>query len=196
MKTPFLFKLIAIMILPVALEATADPIMGETNAPPEKPATEIQAAPGAILWVWKGKETSEPEITAVVDKQKTFIASNADNDPGVQQLNSMTLRWQGILNLEAGIYTFNFMSNDTDKEGFIRIKVNGKEVFVAEGAGNATKSVNLDLPGAVNVEITMFEKRQNLRMRGAAKVTIRYKKNGAIGWQGTVTPENLLHIVK
>ena len=79
--------------------------------------SEIKAAPGAILMVWKGKETSEPEIAAMVDKQKVFDMNNASGDPSVKAVANRTSRWTGILNIdEPAIYTFNVVYRGWSKD--------------------------------------------------------------------------------
>lgn len=49
---------------PAAATATAAP----TAAAPAAATTELKVEPGAVLMVWAGKDTSEAEIAAMVDK--------------------------------------------------------------------------------------------------------------------------------
>ena len=162
------------------------------SAPAADPAPEVKVAPGSVLMVWKGKDTTEPEIFAMVDKQKSFNMGNADKDPSVQVVQALTCRWTGILNVaEPGLYTFNVVHNTHPfgvQSGYtMSLKINGTPILDCTGSGTVSK--NVQIPGPANLEITMGSSNER------NSVLVRYKKAGTLDYT-TITPESLYHTIQ
>jgi len=163
-----------------------------TNLPSATTA-ELKVEPGAVLMVWGGKDTSEAEITAMVDKGQKFNSDNGDADPAVKRTSSITCRWSGILNVnDAGIYTFN-LTQYLRSGSKASISINGMQVFAVESQ-HASRSKNVKLPGPANIEITIYAE-NHTHYRGDSSLLLRYKKSGKISYT-TITPETLFHGVE
>lgn len=175
-----------------ATAATAVATAAQTAAAPAM--TELKVEPGAVLMVWAGKDTSEAEIAAMVDKGQSFNVRNGNADPSVQSLSAMTCRWSGILNVsEPGIYTFN-VTQDLEW-GKSSVFINGVNVFDMT-KGRRALSKNVQLPGPANIEVVIYEEylRQG-RTFSRMPFMLRYKKAGTLTYT-TLTPEALFHGVE
>ena len=152
--------------------------------------SEIKVAPGAIHVVWKGKELSEPEIAAMVDKQKVFDMNNESRDPSVKAVGNRTSRWTGILNVdEPAVYTFNVVYRGRSNDSTMSLSINGVHVIGFSGSGTGSK--NVQLPGSANIEMTLYSSSAHM----GNNVLIRYKKAGTLDYT-TIAPETLYHAVK
>lgn len=173
-------------IFAVAQEVTA----AKADSAPAREA-EVKAEPGAVLMVWKGKDTTKPELAAMIDKQKAFSVRNAENDPSVGMLHHKTCCWTGILNIEEpGSYIFNVVYNAPTKGSVFALSINGTQI--ARFEGTSTDSIEVQLPGSVNIAITLY---QDHYSHDRDRVIIRYKKKGALGY-AAIGPETLYHAVK
>ena len=142
--------------------------------------------------VWAGKDTSEAEIAAMVDKGPKFDARNGDTDPAVRSTADITCRWSGILNVSApGIYTFNCTENLQVHESKAFVFINGVQVFEMTGR-TGSRAKNVQLPGPANIEIVIYGA---YRTRSSHSLMLRYKKAGTLTYT-TLTPEALFHGVE
>lgn len=175
---------------PAATAATAASTAAQAATVPA--ATELKVEPGAILMVWAGKDTSEAEIAAMVDKGPKFDARNGDADPAAKSTTDITCRWSGILNVSApGIYTFNLTPQLRWQGSKALVFINGVQIFeVAAYAGSCAK--NVQLPGPANIEIVIYAPSHN-QVRHS--LMLRYKKAGTLAYT-TLTPEALFHGVE
>lgn len=175
---------------PAATAATAASTAAQAATVPA--ATELKVEPGAILMVWAGKDTSEAEIAAMVDKGPKFDARNGDADPAVRSTADITCRWSGILNVSApGIYTFNCTENLQFHESKAFVFINGVQVFeMTDRTGSRAK--NVQLPGPANIEIVIYG---TYHTRSRHSLMLRYKKAGTLAYT-TLTPEALFHGVE
>lgn len=173
---------------PAAATATAAP----TAAAPVAATTELKVEPGAVLMVWAGKDTSEAEIAAMVDKGPKFDAQNGNTDPAVRSTGEITCRWSGILNVSVpGIYTFNLTSDLRWSESRAFVFINGVQVFeMTDRTGSRAK--NVQLPGPANIEIVIYAPSHN---QARHSLMLRYKKAGTLAY-ATLTPEALFHGVE
>ena len=183
----FALKVIISMIA-ATVSAANQPLQGQEQRP--SVADEVKVAPGAIHMVWKGKETIEPEISAMVDKQKVFNMENASHDPSVKAVANRTSRWTGILNLpEPGLYTFNMVYRGCGRDSTMELSINGTSIM--SGAYQNTGSKNVYIPGPANIEVTMYSPAAHM----GNHVLLRYKKAGTLDYT-LITPETLYHAIK
>ena len=175
---------------PATTAATAASTAAQATTVPA--ATELKVEPGAILMVWAGKDTSEAEIAAMVDKGPKFDAQNGNTDPAVRSTGEITCRWSGILNVSApGIYTFNCTSDLRWSESKVFVFINGVQVFeMTDRTGSRAK--NVQLPGPANIEIVIYAPSHN---QARHSLMLRYKKAGTLAYT-TLTPEALFHGVE
>lgn len=190
MKRPGIqaFTLNVIAMIAVTAIAVVQPLQAQEQRP--SAAEEVKVAPGAIHMVWKGKETIEPEIAAMVDKQKEFNMENASHDPSVKAVANRTSRWTGVLNLpEPGLYTFNMVYHGWGRDSTMSLSINGTHIM--SGTGQNTGSKNVQIPGPANIEVTMYSSAAHM----GNHVLLRYKKAGTLDYT-LITPETLYHAIK
>lgn len=162
----------------------------EGNVNEVSSASEVKAAPGAILMAWKGSDTTEAELAAFVDKGEVFDIVNSKADVSAANADNKTIRWSGILNVsEPGLYTFNatFAPAGYIKKTVFSLSVNNTKVFEANQRG--TMSKNVMLPGPVNIDVEMYVSNN---ADNSSKAILRFKKAGTLKYT-EIKPAMLYH---